>query len=170
MPAMTRTGDVQLPDGGQIHVRPIELSDAPGIVELHARMSDRTRYLRFFSSYPRISPADLRRFVTVDHHDREALVATADAVLIAVGRYERLGDDGVDAEIAFVVDDVHQGRGIAPVLLSRLAFAAHEAGVVRFVADVLPGNTPMLKVFGSAGFVVEQKYSDGIVQVAFPIS
>ena len=165
-----RTADLVLADGGAIHVRPIVPDDADGILDLHARMSDRTRYYRFFGAYPRIPARDLRRFVTVDHHDREALVALADGRIAAVGRYERLAGPGTDAEVAFVVADAHQRRGIATDLLRRLAEAAREAGVVRFVAEVLPGNSPMLRVFSGAGFTISHEYADGVIHVSFPIT
>jgi RimJ/RimL family protein N-acetyltransferase len=161
--------DVQLRDGERIEVRPIAVSDARGIVELHGRLSDRARYMRFFSTYPRISPADLRRFVTVDHHDREALVALVDGAIVAVGRYERLAPDGDDAEVAFVVDDAHQRRGIAPILLGGLVEAGRAVGLRRFVAEVLPANTSMIKMFSSSGYAPTFEYGNGVVHVSFAI-
>jgi RimJ/RimL family protein N-acetyltransferase len=162
--------EVRLRDGGWASVRPISRTDAKGILELHGRLSDRTRYLRFFSAYPRMSQADLRRFVTVDHSDREAFVALIEGQLIAVGRYERMSAASTDAEVAFLVDDPQQGRGIAPVLLARLVEAARAVGIHQFIAEVLPGNNPMLKVFAGSGFAVESTFGDGLVHVRFPIA
>src|SRR5436305_491890 len=82
--------DVLAADGGVVHLRPIRPDDADGIVALHARLSDRTRYLRYFGAYPLIPPRDLARLVTVDYRDRVALVAELNDELIAVGRYDRL--------------------------------------------------------------------------------
>jgi acyl-CoA synthetase (NDP forming)/GNAT superfamily N-acetyltransferase len=162
--------DVLLADGSTVHVRPITPEDADRVVALHSRFSARTRYLRYFSPYPRIPPRDLARFVTVDHHDREALVAGIGDDLIAVGRYERLAPDAPDAEVAFVVEDDYQGRGVGSVLLEHLASAARDAGVERFVAEVLPENSTMLRVFGDAGFEVGREYADGVVHLTFPIA
>jgi acyl-CoA synthetase (NDP forming)/RimJ/RimL family protein N-acetyltransferase len=150
-------------------MRQIEPSDADAIVALHSRFSARTRYLRYFSPYPRIPQRDLYRFVHVDHRDREALVVASGGQLIAVGRYERLGRDADDAEVAFVVEDAHQGRGIGSVLLEHLAAAARDAGIGRFVAEVLPENGGMLRVFAEAGYTVAREYADGVVHLAFPI-
>src|SRR5215510_9695572 len=103
-----RAVDVLLSDGSTVHMRPISPDDADRVVALHSRFSDRTRYLRYFSPYPRIPPRDLERFVNVDHRDREAYVVASGAELIAVGRYERLGAQAPDAEVAFVVQDAFQ--------------------------------------------------------------
>ncbi|WP_229069297.1 bifunctional GNAT family N-acetyltransferase/acetate--CoA ligase family protein [Actinoplanes sp. DH11] len=168
---MERSADVLLADGSTARLRQIRPQDAPAIVDFHSRMSDRTRYLRYFSPYPRIPERDLQRFVNVDHHDREAFVIVdADGRITAVGRYERLGPDSPEAEVAFVVEDAHQGRGIGSVLLEHLAEAAREHGLTRFVAEVLPENGGMLRVFGDSGFSVQRKYADGVVHLSFPIA
>ncbi|HEX6872471.1 MAG TPA: GNAT family N-acetyltransferase [Micromonosporaceae bacterium] len=162
--------DVLLSDGSTVHIRQIQPDDADRMVAMHARLSDRSRYLRYFSPYPRIPPRDLARFVNVDHLDREALVVAIGEDLIAVGRYERLGAHAPDAEVAFEVDDVHQGRGLGSMLLEHLAAAAAEVGITRFVAEVLPQNAAMLRVFADAGYQVSREYADGVVHLTFPIA
>jgi acyl-CoA synthetase (NDP forming)/GNAT superfamily N-acetyltransferase len=165
-----KNADVLLSDGSAVHMRQIRPEDAPEIVELHSRMSERTRYLRYFSPYPRIPERDLARFVNVDHHDREAFVVVTGPRIMAVGRYERLGPESPDAEVAFVVEDAHQGRGIGSVLLEHLAEAARDNGIVRFVAEVLPENGGMLRVFSDFGYQVQRQYADGVVHLSFPIA
>ncbi|GAB1642390.1 GNAT family N-acetyltransferase [Krasilnikovia sp. MM14-A1259] len=162
--------DVLLSDGSAVHLRPISPADAEAIVELHSRMSERTRYLRYFSPYPRIPERDLERFVTVDHHNREAYVAVSGPRILAVGRYERMGPDSPDAEVAFVVEDAYQGRGIGSVLLEYLAQAAREHGIRRFIAEVLPQNGGMLRVFSDFGYQIQRRYADGVVHLDFPIA
>src|SRR5262245_58239273 len=137
---MAADADVLLSDGAAVHIRPIRPEDADSIVAMHSRFSERTRYLRYFSPYPRIPERDLVRFVNVDHHDREALVVELGDRLIAVGRYDRLGPDADEAEVAFVVEDAYQGKGIGSILLEHLATAAQDVGLARFVAEVLPVN------------------------------
>ena len=165
-----RAADVLLADGSTVHVRPISPDDADATVALHSRFSDRTRYLRYFSPYPRIPSRDLARFVNVDHRDREALVVALGDDLIAVGQYERLGPEAADAEVALVVEDAHQRRGVASLLLEHLAAAARDAGMTRFVAEVLPENGAMLRVFADAGYQLSRKYADGVVHLTFPIA
>src|SRR3954463_11717711 len=121
--------DVVASDGGVVHLRPILPSDADALVALHDRLSARTRYLRYFGPHPYLSPKELERFTVVDHRARVALIALLGDEIIAVGRYEGTpGPDGTGvagpAEIAFVVRDDHQGRGLGSILLEHLAAAA----------------------------------------------
>lgn len=160
--------DVVAADGGTVHLRPIRPTDADALVAFHAGLSQRTRYLRYFSAYPRIPQKDLERFVNVDHHDRVAFVAELAGEIIAVGRYERhAGTD--DAEVAFVVADAHQGRGIGSVLLEHLAAAAREIGIRRFIAVVLAENTGMLRVFREAGYETTRHVEYGEVTLEFAV-
>ncbi len=152
-----------------MHVRPIRPDDASRLDNLHERLSRETRYLRFFSPMPHLSPDMLSRFVTVDYVDRMALVATLGPEIVGVARYDVVDDRHTEAEVAFTVDDSHQGRGIGTVLLEHLAAVAADRGITRFVADTLPNNTRMLNVFRSAGFGDERRYADGVVRVSFPI-
>ncbi|MEU7955615.1 GNAT family N-acetyltransferase, partial [Micromonospora chalcea] len=82
--------DVLLSDGTTVQLRQIRPEDAPEIVAMHGRFSERTRYLRYFSPYPRIPERDLKRFVNVDHRDREAFVVLAGERIVAVGGAEAL--------------------------------------------------------------------------------
>src|SRR3954466_15694522 len=111
--------DVVLSDGGTVHVRPTLPPDAPAIEALHSRLSAETVYLRFFTPLPRLSPQLLQRFVNVDYADRMALVAELGDDIVGVPRYDRLPGTA-EAEVAFVVDDAHQGRGLGSLLLEHL--------------------------------------------------
>ena len=160
--------DVVLSDGGTVHLRPITPDDAQLIVGLHGRLSDRTRYFRYFGAYPRISERDLKRFSVVDHHGRVAFGAFLGHDLIAVGRYEQL-DGGDSAEVAFVVEDAHQGRGLGSILLEHLAAAAGERGLRKFVAEVLAENRQMVRVFREAGYRVSRELDAGVLHLEFAI-
>ena len=160
--------DVLLSDGGTVHLRPITPDDAQLIVGLHGRLSDRTRYFRYFGAYPRISERDLKRFSVVDHHGRVAFGAFLGHDLIAVGRYEQL-DEGDAAEVAFVVEDGHQGRGLGSILLEHLTAAAAERGLRKFVAEVLAENRQMVRVFREAGYRVSRELDAGVLHLEFAI-
>ena len=87
--------------------------------------------------------------------------------MIGVVRYERIGPD--EAEVAFNIEDAHQGRGLGSVFLEHIAAAARERGISTFVADVLPQNRKMLRVFSDAGYVVDQEFDDGVVRLSFDL-
>ncbi len=160
--------DVVLSDGGTVHLRPIVPSDADALLAFHGRLSERTRYLRYFGAYPQIPPRDLRRFTTVDHHGRVAFVALLGDDIVAVARYERI-DGGPTAEVAFVVEDAHQHRGLGPILLEHLAAAARERSIERFVAEVLAENSGMLGVFRAAGYQLTREMEEGVFHLEFAI-
>jgi acyl-CoA synthetase (NDP forming)/GNAT superfamily N-acetyltransferase len=160
--------DVVLSDGGTVHLRPITPDDADRLVAFHGRLSERTRYFRYFGPYPRMPQRDLERFTTVDHCDRVALVAMLGHDIVAVGRYDRLGE-GDSAEVAFVVADAHQGRGLGSILLEHLAAAARESGLTRFVAEVLAENGQMVRVFRDAGYQIARSFEEGTLHLEFAI-
>lgn len=161
--------DAVLSDGGTVHLRPIRSDDAPAHRAFFARQSTESVYFRFFGPRVELSDAEVKRFTTVDYHDRMAFVALLGDDMIAVGRYDRLGS-GTEAEVAFAVADAHQGRGIATLLLEYLAAYAADNGITRFSADTLLDNRSMLDVFSAAGFRRESQTIDyGVVHLAFDI-
>jgi acyl-CoA synthetase (NDP forming)/GNAT superfamily N-acetyltransferase len=159
--------DVLLRDGRTAHIRPITADDADLLVEFYARVSDRSKYYRFFTPMPELSQRDVERFTHVDHDDRVALVLLLQGRMIAVGRYDVIKPG--EAEVAFLVEDQHQGRGIGQLLLEHLAQAGRERGVERFTAEVLPDNQRMIQTFRDAGYRVASGYEEGVLTLEFPI-
>ncbi len=163
--------DVVLRDGGTAHLRPISPEDAELLVDFYAEVSPQSKYYRFFAAMPTLSEREVRRFVDVDHHDRVALVLTVAERMIAVGQFERLPGRAGErdrAEVAFLVQDRHQHRGIGQLLLEHLAQVGREVEVAEFVAEILPDNTGMLQVFRDAGYQVTGGFEDGVVRDALP--
>nr|WP_239580178.1 GNAT family N-acetyltransferase [Microlunatus panaciterrae] len=155
-------------DGGTARLRPIKPSDADMLVDFYDnRVSAESKYLRFFAPYPRLSQRDVERFTNVDYVDRVAFILTVGERMIGVGRFDRTEND--EAEVAFLVEDAHQGRGVAQLLLEHLAEAARERGITAFVADVLPENRRMAQVFADAGYRLHKGIEDGVLSVEFPI-
>ncbi|NYE46452.1 acyl-CoA synthetase (NDP forming)/RimJ/RimL family protein N-acetyltransferase [Spinactinospora alkalitolerans] len=159
--------DVVLTDGGTAHLRPITPEDGDLLQEFHSRLSPETIYYRFFAPYPKLSRRDVERFTTVDYEDRVALIATIGEPMVAVVRYDKVSGD--EAEVAFVVEDSHQGRGIASVLLEHIGAAARERGVRRFIADVLPENRRMINVFREAGYTAQQTFDEGVIRLTLDL-
>ncbi|HET7326661.1 MAG TPA: GNAT family N-acetyltransferase [Nocardioidaceae bacterium] len=159
--------DVVLIDGRAAHLRPIHPEDAEKLVEFYGRVSDQSKYMRFFAPYPKLSDRDVWRFTHVDHQQRVAFVVTVGADIISVGRYDAI--DAEAAEVAFLVEDAHQGRGLGQLLLEHLAQAGRENGLKKFVAEVLPDNARMVQVFRDAGYHVDSGFADGVLRLVFPI-
>jgi acyl-CoA synthetase (NDP forming)/RimJ/RimL family protein N-acetyltransferase len=165
--------DVLLRDGHAAHLRPISADDEDLLVEFYEQVSAESKYLRFFAPMPRLSDKDVTRFTHVDHRDRVAFVLTVGKKMIAVARFDRIPAEpgkGDVAEVAFLVQDAHQGRGIAQLLLEHLAQAGRERGVEKFVAEVLPENQRMIQIFRDAGYHVAGGFADGVMRFEFPIS
>jgi len=160
--------DVVLRDGATAHLRPITPADDDLLVAFYARVSEQSKYYRFFAPYPELSDRDVARFTQVDYHDRLALIVTVGHEMIGVGRYERTGRR--TAEVAFLIEDAHQGRGLGQLLLEHLAQAARENGIHQFVAEVLPDNRKMITVFTEAGYKVAREFEDGVIMVEFDIA
>jgi GNAT superfamily N-acetyltransferase len=155
--------------GFTIEVRPIRPDDAAAMLALHGRLSERTRYLRFFSPYPHVLRNHLDRAVNVDHEDREALVVLCGSDIVAVGRYDRVSPGSSDAELALVVEDAYQRRGIGSTVLIHLARAALDSGIDRFVGTVLPANDAISRMIRSFGYEVHRSTVGGLVQLSFSL-
>lgn len=157
--------DALLDDGTSVHVRGIQPADARRLVRFHEALSTDTVYLRFFSHHQHLTEDEVQRFTQVDGSKRMALVAVVGDDLIGVARYDRDPDDPAEAEVAFVVADAWQGRGVCTFLLQRLALYAQSRGMRRLTAETLPFNTRMQSVFRQSGFAEEARFEDGVVRV-----
>ncbi|MBU3870152.1 GNAT family N-acetyltransferase, partial [Streptomyces sp. 4503] len=168
--------DVVLRDGGTAQIRPITPDDAQRLVSFYERVSDESKYYRFFAPYPRLSDRDVHRFTHHDYVDRVGLAAIVGDEFIATVRYDRIDGQGMpaaapadEAEVAFLVQDAHQGRGVASALLEHIAAVARERDIRRFAAEVLPANTKMIKVFTDAGYTQKRSFEDGVVRLEFDL-
>ncbi|MEU7487608.1 GNAT family N-acetyltransferase [Streptomyces sp. NPDC042319] len=169
--------DVVLRDGGTARIRPITPDDAEHLTSFYEQVSDESKYYRFFAPYPRLSDRDVHRFTHHDYVDRVGLAAFVGGEMIATVRYDRInadgrpatGPDADQAEVAFLVQDAHQGRGVASALMEHIAAVARERGIRRFAAEVLPANTKMIKVFTDAGYTQKRTFEDGVVRLEFDL-
>ncbi|MFJ7330895.1 GNAT family N-acetyltransferase [Streptomyces cyaneofuscatus] len=168
--------DVVLRDGGTARIRPITTDDAERLVSFYEQVSDESKYYRFFAPYPRLSDRDVHRFTHHDYVDRVGLAVTIGGEFIGTVRYDRINDQGRpasapadEAEVAFLVQDAHQGRGVASALLEHIAAVARERGIRRFAAEVLPANNKMIKVFRDAGYTQRRSFEDGSVHLTLDL-
>lgn len=165
-PEPTASKLVRLRDGSCVTVRPLREQDEPALRSFLADLCDRARYLRFFTG-----GADLTneaRLAATAGPDRFDLLAHDEAgVLVGHALYVRLDDRR--AEVAVEVADRLHDQGLGTILIERLASAAEEHGITRFVAEVLPQNRQMLDVFRN-GFDAHVALRDGSDAVEFPTS
>jgi GNAT superfamily N-acetyltransferase len=160
--------EATLPKGEVVLVRPVRLSDEEGLQDMLYRLSDESTYRRFFGfkrSHPHEEMLELCDF---SYEDNAALVVCAPAEgrdsegeLIALARYDVEPSTRL-ADVAFVVRDDWQGRGIGTLLMKRMAEIAKARGVLGFTADVLASNKPMMMVFQNSGLHVHADLSDGV--------
>lgn len=159
---------VVLGDGDTGSIRPMVPEDREGLLAFHERQSVESKYRRYFSAKPTLSATELDHFTQVDFVDRVALVVELHDEFIGWASYERWPNRD-DAEAAFMVDDEHQGKGIATLLLEHLAAIARSNGIRRFTAEVLADNRGMTKVFTRAGWPLQRRFDSGVIDFDFDL-
>jgi acetyl coenzyme A synthetase (ADP forming)-like protein len=160
--------DVLLRDGTTLRLRAPVTADIDALVAFLDGLSRQSLYLRFHG-LPTVNRRLVEPFVDPDWHERGHLVGELDGRVIALASYVRLRDPAA-AEVAFAVADDYQRRGIGTRMLERLAARAAAVGIERFVAEVLPDNRQMLRVFEAVGFEATRTNESGTVEVTFEIA
>lgn len=163
----------RLRDGRSVQVRAIRPDDKHALQSGLHRLSPDSAYFRFFRPKRDLSPQELAYFTEVDFHDHVALVAVLDGgpTLVGVGRYIVCDAKPTrSAEIALVVDETHQGLGIATLLLRHLVKIARAADISAFFATVLAENRRMLAVLDRSGLPQKRTEGGGVVVVRLSLA
>jgi RimJ/RimL family protein N-acetyltransferase len=162
--------EITLKDGARVRIRPIRADDQIRLMELYDRLSQHTAYQRFFALMRRLPPDWAKILATVDYRRRLALVAEHEGPhgveLIGVGRYEPTEREDT-AEIAFVVQDGWQNRGLGTILFRGVLDAAQARGISRFVAYVLADNTRMLDLIRRFTDIRHRTIEQSVVEIVF---
>ena len=152
-------------DGTQISLRPIHPTDEPRMRSLFYELSQQTLYYRFMSDLKRIPRKQIQDFVYIDHRNDIAVVATVPEAegekIVAIGRYY-LDPTTNMAEVAFVVHDDWQRRGIGSFLFNHLVKIARRNGIRGFTAEVLAQNKPMQSVFDHSNCKTQSRLAEGV--------
>ena len=164
---------LSLRDGSVVHMRPILPDDAPRLQQFHGRLSGDTAYQRFFAIVKRLPPDWARVLATVDCRRRLALVVetpgSSGPELIAVGRYDAT-DEPDTVEVAFVVQDSWQNRGLGTVLFDEILRAAAARSYRRFRAYTLSDNRRMLDLISRFTRVESRKTEQGVTELVFTLN
>jgi len=162
---------VALREGSRVLIRPVHSTDAALVADGFARLSPRSRQLRFLTAKKQLSGAELRYLTDVDHHDHEALVAVnpADGRGVGIARYIRHAGDPHAAEIAVTIVDDWQGRGLGTELITRLSGRARCEGICRFTALVAEDNTVVARMLGNSSARLAGR-GPGTVEYQIPLT
>ena len=170
-PRLHRDGDVVLRDGSTVRVRVMRTEDEASLFALFRSLSDQSRWFRFFSpSKDSVLAAEAHRESDLDYVSRFGLLAISGAEERVVGHAFYAAISEQRAEVAFVIADDFQGRGLGTILLGQLAEIAAVNGIQIFEAELIASNHAMLRVFRESGFHVEVTAEAGQLRVTFPTS
>ena len=162
----------RLRDGREIEIRALRPADQDDMLAAVDRTSAQSLYRRFFGAKRHFSESEKAFFLNVDFVSHVALVAVAKegsrGVIVGGGRYIVVRPRA--AELAFAVVDEYQRQGIGAALMRHLTLLARAAGIKELIAEVLPENLPMLKVFRSSGLDLQTKHRAGVVDVTLKMT
>ncbi|UCG33400.1 MAG: GNAT family N-acetyltransferase, partial [Phycisphaerales bacterium] len=155
----------EVKQGLRAFIRPLRLTDESAMRDMFYKLSPESIYHRFFQPLRSMPHPKIQQFMRIDYQNDMVLVAStgkgeADP-LIAVGRYN-LDHHTNMAEVAFLVRDDWQNRGLGTALLKALIESAKAHGIQGFTAEVLADNQPMLRVFHKAELAIESKLHEGV--------
>ncbi|HEY6511470.1 MAG TPA: GNAT family protein [Burkholderiaceae bacterium] len=168
--------DVTLRNGTPVVIRVVRPDDRDRIVAAFNKLEPGTIYTRYFSYRKEIPASTLDRIADIDFVQLAGLVATigtgAEETIIGNAIYAGIpAPDGAKvAEVAFMIEEDYQGQGLASRMLAALTVLARRHGIVRFEAEVLAGNSPMLGVFQRCGLPLRRRSEDGVVHVEMDLA
>ena len=147
-------------DGTQVTIRPICCSDKTELLAFHQRLSSDSLFLRYHYSKGQLTEEDLKNFCDIDYFNDLGLIAEVNRngknEIIGVGRYDRIPTDHT-AEIAFIVQDSEQKKGVGTLLLRHLAILAWERGIKYFLGEILRQNGRMISILRKSDPRMEQE-------------
>ena len=163
---------VLLKDGQGVFLKPATEKDIPLVGDFMKRISRESLRMRFMASISEVSSTTIKNLCSGDFKQEGCLLAIIGEDkykrVIGLGNYIATGN-GHTAEVAFLIQDTYQGRGISTILLERLAGLAAANGFIDFEAEVLPDNQPMMNVFKSSGFEKHRVWGSDTVHFELPV-
>ena len=162
-----------LRDGTEIFFRPVRPTDEPSMAEMLYSLSKesvRTRYFTYSMAFPHKA---VQKLTNIDYRNDLAIVGVvpspAGEEIVAIAQYY-LDPNTQAAEVAFLVQDEWQAKGMGTFLLQYIATIAKQRGVQKFYATVLPINRPMLNIFHNSGYKVNTEFDGETYSVTFDLT
>jgi RimJ/RimL family protein N-acetyltransferase len=150
-----------LKDGTQIFFRPVKPTDEPALSEMLYSLSDQTVRTRYFTHTIKFPHKDVQKLTNIDYQNDLAIVGVVPGPggeeIVAIAQYFTEATSQ-SAEVAFVVQDEWQQKGMGTILMAYLARIARQRGIRRFLAKVLPVNRPMIAIFHNSGYKVHTEF------------
>lgn len=161
-----------LRDGRPLHIRALRPQDRDAMLAAVARTGTQSLFRRFFGARRNFSETEISFFINIDFVDHVAIVAEVheDGKPVIVGGARFIKLDTEKAEVAFAVIDPYQGQGLGTILMRHIAALARAAGLHELVAEVLPENTPMLRVMEKSGLSMTTRREPGVVHVTLALA
>jgi acyl-CoA hydrolase/RimJ/RimL family protein N-acetyltransferase len=154
--------------GLTVFLRPVKISDEGLLKDFFYDLSDKSIYRRFFTLRPDMPHERLQSYVIIDYTKEIVILASIikdeKEVIVGMGQYI-IGETSLSAEVAFIVKDEFQNRGIGTEIITYLTYLAKRRGLTSFTAEVLVENKPMIHVFEKAGFDIEKRGSEGVYEM-----
>jgi GNAT superfamily N-acetyltransferase len=173
---MKQLADVRRPvhgrtrhNGPWVHIRPYESADADRVRAMSAQLSGRSLYERFFAGTPRLPEAYLSALAKADHYDREVLLALSGDAVIGIAEYIRAKTAPERADLAVLVVDDWQRRGVARRLVMELSVLAARRGIIAYSADALTSNRPALGAIASVWPGAESVREGTVANFTLPV-
>lgn len=161
-----------LKDGAEIFFRPVKPTDEATLSEMLYSLSQssvRTRYMAQTFGFPH---KDVQQLTNIDYSQNISIVATVPSAageqIVAIAQYY-LDPKTMAAEVAFLVQDEWQQKGIGTLMLAYITSIAKQRGVKRFYAKVLPVNKPMLAVFHNSGYGVKTEFDGEVYSIMYDL-
>jgi GNAT superfamily N-acetyltransferase len=159
-------------DGLELKIRPVRASDEDGMRRLFYKFSDEAKYYRYFTNVKVMPHKNMQQYLSVDYDKILSLVAVHQQGnierIVAEARYAAY-PDGLSSEMAFLVDENYQGKGIATFMANYLIKVARERGIKKLVASVLAQNTKMLTVFEKLSVKPLKRYEGDTIEFDFEL-
>ncbi len=154
--------------GFTVLLRPVKISDEPMVKNFYYSLSDRSLYRRFISKRQDMPHERLQDFVVIDYTQELIILAVDNKAeseeIVGIAQYG-IEPNSHTAEVAVVVRDQYQAKGIGTELLSYVTYLAKRQGLLGFTAEVLVENKPMMRLFEQVGVDIEKRRSEGVYEL-----